>query len=203
MRLLIARHAETEHNANGLTQGRADNALSARGLAQAAALAAFLAETPLGAIYSSPLRRALQTAEPLAAAHGLEIVSEPALMEMDVGEMEGLSGAQMRARFPDLLSAWRAEQAAESPLPGGESLAQVQARAWAFLDSLQPATRSGTILCVTHNFVALALVCRVLNLPLGRLGRLRQGLAALTSIDFQPGRTQVLQLNEDCHLRDT
>src|SRR5579864_7883681 len=98
--LLLARHGETDWNREHRWQGRADPPLNARGREQAAALAASLAQVPLGAIYSSDLARALETAELVGGALGVAVTSEPALREIDVGEWSGLTTAEIERTFP-------------------------------------------------------------------------------------------------------
>ena len=200
MRLLLVRHAETDHNREGLVQGRADHPLNATGRAQAAMLANCLRTVDIAAAYSSPLQRALQTAAPIAESHGLAIQPEEALAEMDVGDLDGLSGAEMRARYPEVLRAWAAGEAATLRLPGGESLQNVQDRAWSLVEALRRQDAEEAVLCVTHNFVALAILCRALNLPLGQFRRLRQSVCGLSVIDFRGERVQIVRLNDTCHL---
>ena len=200
MRLLLVRHAETANNRDGLVQGRADHPLTATGIAQAEALADRLRDLDLGAVYSSPLQRAMQTAAPIAATHGLPIQSEEALVEMDVGELDGLSSGEMRERYPEVLRAWAAGEAGTLRLPGGESLQDVQDRAGNLIDSLRQRHPDQTILCVTHSFVALCVLCRALALPVGRLRRLRQSVCGLSVIEFRAERVQIVRLNDTCHL---
>ena len=91
MRLLLVRHAESVGNHELRLQGRAEFPLTDRGRRQADALAAALAEAPVRAVYSSPIRRALDTAEAIAARRGLTVEVRPALQEYDFGELSGLT----------------------------------------------------------------------------------------------------------------
>src|SRR5262249_56556816 len=122
-------HAETQHNSSGLVQGRADNPLSELGRRQAAALGEALSSRRLSAVYSSPLRRALETARAVAEPHGLAVEVVHELVEMDIGEMEGLSRVELREQHAEFLKLWVSEHAGEAVMPGGESLRQVQDRA--------------------------------------------------------------------------
>lgn len=199
MRLILVRHGETEHNRGQVTLGRADVPLNERGVAQAKAVAASFSVAP-AAVYASPLRRALDTASAIAAETGLKVTVEDGLIEMDVGEMEHLTGAELRERHPEFLKAWLSGEAASIRMPGGESLAEVQARAWAAVERMREAHGEGSVAAVTHNFVILTVVCRALNLPLGEFRRVRQGLAARTVIDITERWTTLLQLNDTAHL---
>jgi broad specificity phosphatase PhoE len=200
MRLMLIRHGETDNNAGGLVQGRLDLPLNALGQQQASAMGAFLSGEPLVHVACSPLLRARRTAEAVAAPHGLAPEIIPDLAEMDVGEMEGLSGPQMRERFPDFLAAWAGPSGPSLSMPGGESLEDVQARAWAVVERLREAWPEGTVAAVTHNFVLATVVCKALGLPLADFRRFRHSVAGRTVIDLRPDRTLIISLNDTCHL---
>lgn len=199
MRLILVRHGETEHNKDGMTLGRFDAPLNERGLAQAKAVAASFHRAP-AAIYSSPLTRALYTAELIGAETGVAVSVEPQLIEMDVGEMEHQSFATLRERHPEFLRAWASAVAGEARMPGGETLAEVQERAWNAVQRMHEAHRYGDVVAVTHNFVILTIVCRAIGLPLSDFRRLRQALASKTVLEFHEHGQTLLQLNDNSHL---
>lgn len=200
--LLLIRHAQTGQNRDGIVQGQADNALSELGLRQAEALGARLAREPLSAVYASPLQRAQTTAAAVAKPHGVPVVPAPGLIEMDIGEMEGLTGAELRARFPAFLAAWTSEQAGAAAMPGGESLDQVQARATMAVAGVLSRHEAGVIAVVTHNFVLLTLLCHYLGLPLHHFRRLRQHVASVSRVDFAGERHRLISFNDICHLEE-
>ena len=200
MRLLLIRHGETDHNRGGITLGRADVPLNATGRAQAGAVAASFYPPP-AAIYSSPLSRALDTADAIGSATGVPVSIDDALIEMDVGEMEHLTRDELRAKYPEFLGEWMAgETAAEARMPGGETLREVQERAWAAIERLRDAHPDGDVVAVTHNFVILTIVCRTLELPLSGFRRIRHGVGAITTIEVGPTGSQLVALNERGHL---
>ncbi len=201
MRLILARHGETDSNRDRLALGREDVPLNERGRLQARALARALANQPVDAIYSSPLRRALDTARALAEALGLPVQTDDGLIEMDVGEMEGITFQEMRERYGDLLRRWFSEDAGDVSMPGGERLRDVQDRAWAALERLRRRHPEGTVLAVTHNFVILTLLCRALGLSLADFRRFRHELAAFTTLDVRDDRIVLTRLNDTCHLQ--
>jgi broad specificity phosphatase PhoE len=98
--ILLARHGETDWNRDGRFQGHADPPLNDAGRAQARRLAERLASTPFDAVYSSDLARAHETAEILAASHGVPVVADAGLREVDVGSWSGLTRAEISERFP-------------------------------------------------------------------------------------------------------
>jgi len=98
--LLIARHGETDWNREGRWQGWADPPLNDTGRAQARRLAEELRDLPFDAAYSSDLRRARETAEIVAAPHGVPVIEDPGLREIDIGSWSGLTRSEIQERFP-------------------------------------------------------------------------------------------------------
>src|SRR5919201_202690 len=137
VRILLTRHGETVSNVEGRWQGQTDSPLTERGLAQARELARVLRNEPLQAIYASDLGRAFDTAQEVARPHGLEVIAEKRLRELDVGRWTGRLGTEIRESEPDLIALWR-NRPAELQIPGGETLAQAQQRALAFIDETLP-----------------------------------------------------------------
>ena len=200
MLLILVRHGETESNRERLALGREDVPLNERGRRQAAALTASLAGVPATAIYASPLRRAVETARPLAEALGLEVQVDEDLIEMAVGDLEGLSPQEMLERYGDFLREWFSTQAGSLRMPGGESLQDVQDRVWATIERLRERHPEETVVVVTHNFTIHAILCWVLGLPLASFRRLRHDLAAKAVLELRNDRAVVISLNDTCHL---
>jgi broad specificity phosphatase PhoE len=201
MRILLIRHGETDHNAGRLALGRQDVPLNERGRAQAQAIARKYGDgSNIAAIYASPLQRTVATASPLGEALGLAVQTEPSLIEMDIGELEELSFADVRERYPEFVRRWLSDDCADACMPGGESLRQVQERAWAAIDSVRGQHPEETVAVVTHNFVILMTLCRVLRLPIERFRGLRHDLGAVSVLELTPERETVLTLNDRCHL---
>jgi broad specificity phosphatase PhoE len=145
--ILLARHGETDWNRDFRFQGHADPPLNEVGRAQAKELSAALAAEDLAAVYSSPSKRALETAEVVAAAHGLEPVEIAALREVDVGSWQGLTRAEIEERFPRQYARWLdGGQGWED----GETYEQMGRRVVAALLELAAAHDGERILAVTH-----------------------------------------------------
>jgi len=200
VRLILVRHGETDTNKARLALGRADIELNEHGRWQAQRLAVSLKDEPIAAIYSSPLRRALATAEPIASSHGLEVQVDEGLIEMDIGEMEGLTFQQVGERYPHFLQLWLGSQAAYEAMPGGERLLDVQERAWQAIERIRQRQEQETVAVATHNLVILTLLCRVLGLELADFRRLRHSLAAKSVLEMGPDRIMVVSFNDTCHL---
>jgi probable phosphoglycerate mutase len=202
VRCLLVRHGETDANRDGLALGRLDVPLNETGLGQAKSLGLALAAEPVAAIYASPLGRAMQTAEAIAAHHTVGVTVEPGLIEMDVGEIDGIPFPEVRAKYPEFLGRWMSEGGPQHPMPGGESLAEVARRAWATLDRLARRHQGETVVAVSHNFVILTLLARVMDVELHNFRRLRHALAAVSELDMRPGHARVIRLNDTCHLAE-
>ena len=200
MRLILVRHGETDSNKARLALGRADVELNEHGRWQAQRLAISLKDEPIDTIYSSPLKRTLATAEPIASSHGLAVHVDEGLIEMDIGEMEGLTFQQVRERYPHFLQVWLGGQAAYEAMPGGERLLDVQERVWQAIERIHQRHEQGAVAVVTHNFVILTLLCRVLGLELADFRRLRHSVAAKSVLEMGQDRTIVVSFNETCHL---
>lgn len=200
VRLYLVRHGETESNRRGLALGRADVPLNERGLWQAERLGRALAAEPLAAVYSSPLQRTQDTARAIAASHVLEVEVEERLIEMEIGEAEGLTFAEVRSRYPDFLQMWMSEEGPRRRMPGGERLIDVQERAWSAVDALAARHGNEAVAAVTHNFVILSILARVLGIELAQFRRLRHSVGAVAVLDFSPKRVMAVRLNDTCHL---
>jgi probable phosphoglycerate mutase len=145
--ILLARHGETDWNRDNRFQGHADPPLNETGRAQAAELAAALADESLAAVYSSPLLRAFETAEIAAAPHGLAPVPVEALREVDVGSWQGLTRAEIEERFPAQFARWLAY---EQGWDDGETYEEMSVRVVAALFELAAAHEGDQILAVSH-----------------------------------------------------
>ncbi len=202
MRILLIRHGETAHNAGRIALGRQDVPLNERGLDQAQSTAISYADSAheIDAIYASPLQRAVATATPLAGALSLPIEIEADLIEMDIGELEELSFPAVRERYPEFTEAWLSEDCGEARMPGGETLAEVQERSWRVIESIRDRHPDGTVAVVTHNFVILTIICRVLRLPLANFRSVRQDVAAVSVLELTAERSLAVRLNDTCHL---
>jgi len=133
--LYCVRHGESLYNAEGRVQGQSDVALSEFGRRQSEAVAATLAEKPLDAIYSSPLRRAIETAEVVARRTGLPVRTDPRLKEVNAGVFQDRLRADLERKFPGELARWTSEDL-DYVIPGGESRRQLIARGRAALQAI-------------------------------------------------------------------
>ncbi len=200
MRIILVRHGETDANKQGRFQGASDSRLNATGLSQAQALGQRLASEKLDAVYCSPQTRAIQTATPIADAHGLPIETVEGLRELDIGELDGLQAHDLRDRYSDLMDQWRTDVGALT-MPGGESIAGLQQRTWrAVLEIRDRHEGDATVAAVSHNFAIQSILIKALGMDLRNFQRVRQDLAAVSEVDFMNGGPVLKALNDRCHL---
>lgn len=149
MRLYFVRHGESEANVLREFSNRGfKHPLTARGCEQAAALARRLADEGIGLIFSSPLQRAVQTAEILAGAWSIHYTTTEALREWDVGVYEGTSGPEGWVQHAAVQEAWFVRGDRDARTPGGESFRDMEARFVPFVRRLvaESATSDGVLL---------------------------------------------------------
>lgn len=181
--------------------GRGDIPLTDLGQQQAADAAAALAERGgIAAVVTSPLGRALQTAEAVAQQAGAPLIVDEDFAETDFGSWEGLTFAEAMTRWPDEMTAWRADATAAPP--GGESFAAVAKRVDAALDRVLGAQQGQTVVVVSHVTPIKTVVCRALLAPTAALFRIYLDVASLTEAAwFGDGQAVLRSLNDTAHLR--
>lgn len=199
-RLFLVRHAETAANTEMRYLGSRDDLLTERGHEQAGRLAGSIGDLPVAAVLSSPLRRAFDTAEPIARKLGLEVRIDARLRECGFGEWEGLTRREVLDRSPEdalLLGRWEDDPRC-SP-PGGESMEEVQRRAMDLISEEAARPAQGWIVLVSHVGPIKALLAAALDLPISSVRRLFLDPATISVVDW--GIPPVLRLfNSHAHL---
>ena len=200
MRFYLLRHGETEWNKLGKFQGLTDVSLNERGLSQArdSARAALIWQP--SALYASSLTRTVQVAEEIRRATGLPMVSDPGLRELSLGDLEGVTGAEMRAGWPEVYENWRSNPA-DVAMPNGESLTQLQERAWKVIQEIEHAhAEDSGVVVVSHNFTIRTIICAILDIPLYNFHRMSLGLGALCTFDSDGNGRRLVTYNCNSHL---
>jgi broad specificity phosphatase PhoE len=145
--IFLARHGESDWNVEKRFQGHSDRPLTERGRKQAHALADLVASEKIDAVYTSPLSRARETAEIVAARAGLEPEALPELREVDTGSWSGLSRADVEARFPEGFTRWRAGR---SGWEDGETYEEMAQRVICALRTIAENHPDGRVLIISH-----------------------------------------------------
>ena len=197
MLLYCIRHGESSFNAENRIQGQSDVPLSDLGRRQSAAVAEALAGESIAAIYSSPLRRALETAEPIAARLGLPLRTDPRLMELNAGVFQGQLRSDLDKLYPVEMAQWLSGDM-EFVIPGGESRRQLQQRGQAALLDI---ARSGVerAVVVAHGGLLTVAFKALLNLTSG-LNPFALQNGSISRLDFNGTAVQLVSLNEIKHL---
>jgi broad specificity phosphatase PhoE len=191
--ILFVRHGETEANKQRLALGRADPPLTAHGTEQALALARRLEGERVEVVRASPLGRARETAAPIAAALGLEVVVDDRLVELDYGEWDTTSFQDLPA---DQLARWRTDPSFAPP--GGESLRAVTGRVADFCTELLPGPKA---VAVSHVSPIKAAVTWALGGSEELAWRMFLDLASITRIAGRDGTPSLVGYNDVSHLR--
>ncbi|MFI5866522.1 histidine phosphatase family protein [Streptomyces sp. NPDC051546] len=193
---VLVRHGETVWHAENRYAGRADVALTARGLRQAEELADWARGRSFDAVLHSPLSRARLTAAPAARVLGTTPREDPRLYEIDFGRGEGLNLAGMAERFPEEHAAFLRDPVTHH-LPGGEDPRAAAARARACLEEVHREFPGGRILVVAHNALFRVLLCELLGIDMSAYRQVFPVLdnGTLTEIRLGAGRPALLRFN--------
>lgn len=200
-KIILVRHGHVEGISPERFRGRADLLLTAEGRRQAEAAARRIHAvwTP-AAIYASPLSRCRATAEAIGSPLGLTPSALEGLIDIDYGEWQGRTPAEVRHRWPEAVETWyRAPHWAA--IPGGESLQDVLARTVAALRGVTARHPRETVVLVGHDSVNRVILLHALDLPLSRYWRLGQDPGAINEIDLVESGFTVRSVNETYHLR--
>lgn len=201
MRIFLLRHGETIWNKEQRTQGHTDIELTPLGKAQAQALARSLKGMGIVKVYSSPLRRALETARTIAELHGVETGVEEGLKELNQGLLEGLTYYELVTNHQEFLRKWM-EDPVPLRMPEGESMAELQERVWEAIQRIAQVHSNENVGVVSHNLAIRAILCKVLGLSLGNFRRLTQDVAAKNVIEYGERGWLLASLNDVCHLHE-
>ena len=194
--VLLIRHGENEYVKKGRLAGRLPGVhLNEKGQSQATQLADLLKDAPVKAIYSSPLERTMETANPIAAAHGLEIIPRSGLTEVDFGEWQDQTLKGLRR-----LKLWKIVQSTPSLMrfPGGESFAEAQLRiANEIQEICSQYDPKDLLVFVSHSDSIKLAVAYFIGLPLDNFQRLNVAPASITGLMVSDKGSALMSLNFD------
>jgi len=199
--IILVRHGETDWNVAEVFRGRIDIELNEAGLKQAELLAEYLMDLKIAAIYSSPLKRALKTAEMVASHHNLNVEIALGLIDFDYGEWQGLSHEVVKDRYKELYAEWT-NNPHQVRIPTGESLNDVRRRISSVVDNVV-ARNEGTVVLVAHRVVNKVLICFLLGLDNSHFWNIRQGTCGITTFAYENGRFILTKHNDTSFLRLT
>lgn len=198
--VILVRHGQTEWNRVERFRGRVDVPLNETGFKQAEATGRRVAEKwkPV-AVYSSPLSRAVKTAEAIAKHFDLKVQIHPGLADIDYGDWQGLSPDEVRERWAEMLDKWyNAPQLAV--IPNGETLTALRERAIKTVNELAERHAGETILLLGHTVINRVILLGVLGLENERFWRIKQEPCAINLFDVEDSDYTLVSLNDTCHL---
>ena len=196
--IIIARHGQTKWNVGEVFRGRIDIELDEIGEKQAELLAEYLSGRKIDTVYSSPLKRALKTAEAIASYHQLEVEITPGLIDFSYGEWQGLSHQEVKDRYQELYAEWITNPH-QAKMPDGESLEDVRKRVLAVVDEVT-AKYAGTVILVAHRVVNKVLICALLGLDNSHFWNIRQDTCGITTFTYENGRFILTEHNNTSYL---
>lgn len=207
LRLLLARHGETEWNAAGRYQGQADPPLNQRGRRQASCLTARVAGRKIDAVYTSDLKRAQETAAIMGKMLHRKPVPDPRLREISFGVLEGLTFAEANARYAKMMAAWLEDGRAGSARrqqapPGGEMMEAFSQRLLSLLEELKGKHGGQRVLLVTHGGAIRELLRLALGLPPQGQWYFMVDNGSLSQLELYGDRPLLRHLNDTSHLED-
>jgi broad specificity phosphatase PhoE len=198
--LILARHGETVWNIEKVYRGRTDVNLDEVGIKQAELLGRHLGNWELEAIYSSPLRRALDTANTIARYQKIDVNIVEGLIDFDYGEWQSLSEQTVKNLYPTLHDEWH-NNPHKVRMPGGESLEDVKKRAVKVVNDVL-SEYQGSVLLVSHRVVNKVLICSLLGLGNSYFWNIKQDVSGITIFNYVDGRFVLTRHNDTSHLKE-
>jgi broad specificity phosphatase PhoE len=194
----LVRHGQTAWNREEVFRGRADIALNETGREEALLAGQYLKRVAVNAIYSSPLSRAVETAEVIARYQDKKVLISDGLIDIDFGQWQGVSHEVVMERYGELYRQWK-----DNPhmvrFPGGETLEEVRERALRAVDEILLEHSDETLVMVSHRVVNKTLVCGLLGLDNSHFWKIGQDTACINVLEFGEGFT-LRCLNDTSHL---
>ena len=197
--VLLVRHGQTNSNVTGFYMGWSDEDLDEVGRTQARRLSSRLSGWPIASVYTSPLRRAHTTAAILAEPHMLELNVLDDLIELGLGDWQGLHMDEIKRRWPDVWQQSRIDPS-EVTMPNGESFRQVTERAVRVFESVLDSNPGKQVLIVTHEVVVKVIVAHVLGVSNSMYRRFEVNNASLSMVRVANSNSRLITLNDTSHL---
>jgi broad specificity phosphatase PhoE len=197
--VFLVRHGQTGSNVTGFYMGWSAEDLNEVGYTQAHRLSLRLAGLPIASVYTSPLRRAYATAAILAGPHKLEPKVLDDLIEIRLGDWQGLYADEIKRRWPELWHQSRIDPS-ELTMPNGESLSEVTERAIRAFERVVEASQGEQAVIVTHDAIVKVLVAHVLGVSNSIYRRFEISNASLSVIRVYNSDSQLVVLNDTSHL---
>jgi broad specificity phosphatase PhoE len=198
--LILARHGETAWNVERIYRGRTDINLDDVGIKQAELLGKYLSNWKLKAIYSSPLGRAIDTANIIARYQKIGVHVAEGLIDFDYGEWQSMPEQETKRLYPTLHNEWH-NNPHKVRMPGGENLEDVRKRAIEVVNDVLSKYQGSAVL-VSHRVVIKVLICSLLGLDNSHFWNVKQDVCGITIFNYVDGHFVLTKHNDTSHLRE-
>ena len=198
--IYLVRHGQTAWNKEEIFRGRSDVPLNDTGLREAELAAEFFRGLKIRALYSSPLLRASQTADKIAAVLSLKVEPLEGIIDMSFGVWEGRPLQEVKASDGERYLQWQ-EEPHRLKLPGGESLDEVRERSMVALETVIRRHAEEAVILVTHRVINKVILCAILGLDNSHFWQMSQDTTAINLIRYRHGKYTLSLMNESCHLK--
>jgi broad specificity phosphatase PhoE len=168
---------------------------------QARALAGALRDRNIDAVYTSPLRRAVETAQPAATLFDLAAVPVQGLIDINYGEWEGVPHDEIKKRYTDQYGHWE-KRPELVQFPQGETLDAAKERAFDALRNIVRINPARSVLIISHRVINKVLLCAILGLSNAHFWEIRQDTGCINFIEYSPERFVLCAMNDTCHLKE-
>lgn len=196
----LVRHGQTEWNKKMTFRGRADIPLNEVGRREARAISETLKNKNIDAIYTSPLRRSVETAQPSARFFHLEIVAVQGLIDINYGDWEGLTFHEVQKRYSDEYAKWE-----KTPhlirFPHGESLDEARERSFHAFNNIVKENLGKSLLIIPHRVINKVLLCALLGLSNSHFWEIKQDTGCINLIEYSNEKYILSLMNDTCHLK--
>jgi len=197
--VFLVRHGQAKSNVTGYYMGWSNEDLSEIGYTQVRSLSSRLAGLPIASVYSSPLQRTRTTAMILAKPHGLDVETSDDIIEIQLGDWQGLHIDEVGQRWPELWQQSRIDPS-EITMPNGESFQQVTERTIRGFNKIVAANQGKQVIIVSHEIVVKVLVAHALGVSNSIYRRFEINNASLSAIRVIDGKARLITLNDTSHL---
>ncbi|RJR34853.1 MAG: histidine phosphatase family protein [Deltaproteobacteria bacterium] len=199
-RIILVRHGETPWNKDKIFRGTVDIPLNDTGREEAELAGEWLQKETIHAAYSSPLSRARDTAAAICRHHKLQVQDLPGLGDINYGEWQSLPLTEVKKVYADLYRQW--ETAPHTVrFPRGETLEEVEQRAWAAVEEVVKRHPGRTVLLAAHRAVNKVLIARFIGLDNSHFWRIGQDTTAINRFHLVGDVWHIMSVNDNCHLR--
>ena len=199
-KVYLVRHGQTEWNKKLTFRGKIDIPLNEMGHREAEAISEALKDKNIEVIYTSPLRRSIETTEPIAKLFHLEIVPIEGLIDISYGDWEGLTFNEVKKRYSDQYKKWE-KRPDLVRFPNGETLNEVRDRSFRAFKNIVKENPGKSILITPHRVINKVLICSILGLSNSHFWEIKQDTGCINLIEYSNERFTLSLMNDTCHLK--